>query len=104
MGRESYGYLAYTYVCYRLLTRVQQDVELQLRRKPLARFFLQGSITEMLEDRTHQIETAWRAFDVRVVSMRCCRGAHYETFQTACLISLRMKAVSQSVYDDSTQV
>lgn len=59
-----------------MLTQIQKDVELQLRRTPLARFLLQGSVTELLEDRIHQFETAWRAFDVRFPSVTFRLSAH----------------------------
>ena len=50
----------------RLLTRIRSDVEAELRRKPLSRFLLQSSIAEMLDDRMDELDSAWRAFDVRI--------------------------------------
>ncbi|KAI0635567.1 hypothetical protein C8Q77DRAFT_577303 [Trametes polyzona] len=69
-----------------LLVRIEIDIQTQLGRSPLARLLLQASTTQMLEDRTHQLECAWRAFD------------------TACLIDLRMKAATQAIYDPRTQL
>ncbi|KAI0331817.1 hypothetical protein GY45DRAFT_546077 [Cubamyces sp. BRFM 1775] len=69
-----------------LLTRIRNDVEVELKRKPLSRFLLQSSIAEMLDDRMDALDSAWRAFD------------------TACLIALRTKLERQAMYDDRSQL
>ncbi|KAH9885817.1 hypothetical protein C8Q73DRAFT_296912 [Cubamyces lactineus] len=69
-----------------LLTRIRNDVEAELKRKPLSRFLLQSSIADMLDDRMDELDSAWRAFD------------------TACLIALRMKLERQAMYDDHSQL
>ncbi|KAI0749236.1 hypothetical protein C8Q80DRAFT_1101509 [Daedaleopsis nitida] len=49
-----------------LLGRIQTDVDRQLRRKPLTRFFHQSSIAATLDDHIDALDSAWRAFDVRL--------------------------------------
>ncbi|KAI0366154.1 hypothetical protein BV20DRAFT_1055891 [Pilatotrama ljubarskyi] len=63
-----------------------EDVEVQLKRTPLSRFLLQGSISQLLDEHIDRLDSAWRAFD------------------TSCLIALRMKLERQAVYDDRSQL
>lgn len=49
----------------RLLARIRRDVENQLRRKPLDRFFHKASIASALDDHQDALDSAWRSFDVR---------------------------------------
>ncbi|KAH9921202.1 uncharacterized protein BXZ73DRAFT_51956 [Epithele typhae] len=69
-----------------LLSRIVREVDKHLKKSRLNRFLHQSSIAETLDDYMSELDTAWRSFD------------------TACLIALRMKFERQSLYDDRSQV
>ncbi|TFK80630.1 hypothetical protein K466DRAFT_503588 [Polyporus arcularius HHB13444] len=68
-----------------LLSRIRSDVEKELRRTSLDRFFHRASIATILDNHIDALDSAWRAFD------------------TACLIALRTKMERQATYDDRSQ-
>ncbi|KAI0715770.1 hypothetical protein C8T65DRAFT_707497 [Cerioporus squamosus] len=59
-----------------LISRIRGDVEKQLRRTALDRFFHRASIATILDDHIDGLDSAWRAFDLRLFrwnDLRCLK-------------------------------